>query len=143
MLGFDMLRACSLWLTTRWSLLRHRDGSAFVGGRSRVIEWEKPIVFCEPRIIPSYGTNVVSRWGRIEREVVGLLFDVFWSGLRRCTVKYHSGAPAALSFLLLQETEDANDLRIRGYVAEGSRRSGVWGNRKQETRVSMLTAVEN
>jgi hypothetical protein len=104
MLGFDMLRTRSLRLTTRWSLLRHRDGSVFLDGRSRVIEWEMPMVFCEPRIIASYGANVVSRWGRIEREVVGLLFDVFWRGLRRCTVKYHSGAPAALSCLLLQET---------------------------------------
>jgi hypothetical protein len=83
MLSFDMLRTRSLGLTTRGSLLRHRDGNgrAFVDGRSRVIEWEKPIVFSEPRRIPSYGANVVSRWGRIEREVVGLLFDVFWRGL--------------------------------------------------------------
>jgi len=35
-----------------------------------------------------------------------------------------------LSFLLLQETEDANDLRIRGYVAREAASSGVWGNRK-------------
>lgn len=132
MLGFDMLRTRGLGLTTRWSLLRHHDGSAFVDGRSRVIEWEKPVVFCEPRIIPSYDANVVSGWGRIEREVVGLLFDVFWRGLRRGTVKYHSGAPAALSLLLLQETEYANDLRIRGYVAEGSGQFRSLG--KQETQ---------
>jgi hypothetical protein len=140
MLSFDMLRTRRLRLTTRWSLLGHRDGRAFVDGRSRVIEWEKPMVFCEPRIIPSYGANVVSGWGRIEREVVSLLFDVFWEGLRRCTVKYHSGVPATLSFLLLQETEDANDLRIRGYVAEGSPSFRSLG--KQETQVSVLTVVK-
>jgi len=99
------------------------------------------MVFCEPRIIPSYGTNVVSRWGRIERGVVGLLFDVFWRGLRRCTVKYHSGAPAALSFLLLQET---GTLTISGLGARSPREapvqeSGETGNLEQ---VSMLTRRE-
>jgi len=64
-----------------------------------------------------------------------------------CEISFWARSCSALSFLLLllQETEDANDLRIRGSVAP-VQESGETGNRKpgnQETQWSMLTPVVN
>jgi hypothetical protein len=54
------------------------------------------------------------------------------------------GSCGALSFLLLQETADANDLRIRGDVARKAASSGVWGTGTgNPEQVSMLTPVVN
>ena len=58
-----------------------------------------------------------------------------------CEISFWARSCSALSFLLLllQETEDANDLRIRGSVAP-VQESGETGNPEQ---VSMLAPAVN